>query len=85
MLFKKSDKLHIPVSLTDKRDCVLSNPKIEDTHIRDIVFFTDFMYKSINDLYDTIIVDKKVDTENVNKIINKIEDQLDKVRRTLDE
>lgn len=83
MLFKKHTKPNLPVTILDKRDYVLSSPKIKDDHVRTTVNCIDSIYKSITEVYDRIIIDAEVNSKNITKIINKIEDQLNTIKEDL--
>lgn len=85
MLFKKSNKSNIPVLLSDKREYVLTNPEIKDEYVRGVVSLTDYMFKSVNDIYDRIIIDGRVNVKNVKKILNGVEDQITALGRSFDE
>ena len=66
-----------------KRDFILSNPKINDKGIRILVNFADDLLNQIELLYDDIIYNNGIDSDNLNIKIKTISNKLDKLKGRL--
>ena len=73
----------VPVLLQDKRDYCLSSLSIKDNNVKDIVSYCDYLNKSIHDLYDSIICNREVVSNQIIKYLNEINNNTTKLKEML--
>lgn len=72
------------IDLEDKRDYCLSSLLIKDNNIREVIYVCDLFIKSVDDIYDSIIINKAV-TSDINKYLSNLKQHLDNLVEDLHE